>query len=360
MVTKFRTSERAVSPVANLCVQPSEAGSKSRSQKYELRPLCDADEDRWNEFVRRSPQGTLFHTKLWLGAVDGEYRLFGCFRRDELRGGFAIGITDRRSAVHPTPALTPYLGLVLPRPESRYVTELSSNKRITAEFAGFLKTEFNSIELRCPPEVVDLQPFIWEGYRCGVRYTYRLSVKDLNVALEGMEKGRRYDMTSARRDGIVAEAGSFEDVMSLSERTFSRQGLPQSFQMAAVRYHSALQKAERCQAFVARDKHGAAVAAVWIVWDEKRAYNLVSGYDHLAGANNAAALVLWRAIQFTSEELGLPEFDFEGSMIASVEQFFRKFGGILTPTYTLSWKRRSTGLHQRVARKMVRLVAGEP
>jgi len=46
---------------------------------------------------------------------------------------------------------------------------------------------------------------------------------------------------------------------------------------------------------------------------------------------------MWEAIKFTKEELGLNQFDFEGSMIQSVEQFFRKFGGRLTPFYTVNW-----------------------
>ena len=55
---------------------------------------------------------------------------------------------------------------------------------------------------------------------------------------------------------------------------------------------------------------------------------------------------MWEAIKFTKEELGLNQFDFEGSMIQPVEQFFRKFGGKLTPYYTVSWTKPSAKLLQ--------------
>ena len=40
---------------------------------------------------------------------------------------------------------------------------------------------------------------------------------------------------------------------------------------------------------------------------------------------------------FLGNYLGLNQYDFEGSMLEPVEQFFRKFGGTLTPYYSVSW-----------------------
>ena len=69
-------------------------------------------------------------------------------------------------------------------------------------------------------------------------------------------------------------------------------------------------------------QEGEPLGAVWIAWDDKRAYYLLGGYDHSAKSSNAVALAMWRAIQFTATDLKLPEFDFEGSMIPAVERFF--------------------------------------
>jgi hypothetical protein len=123
----------------------------------------------------------------------------------------------------------------------------------------------------------------------------------------------------------------------------------------------------RCLGFLARSKEGEPLGAVWIAWDEKRAYYLLGGYDHSAKSNNAVALAMWRAIQFTATDLKLPEFDFEGSAIPAVERFFRKFGGTLTPYHCIRYQRPSgvrrvarnlamVFLGQRVARNLARIV----
>ena len=124
---------------------------------------------------------------------------------------------------------------------------------------------------------------------------------------------------------------------------------------AAIRFEAALRSAGRCQGFLARSRQGDPLGAVWIVWDNKRAYYLLGGYDHSAGSNNAVALAMWRAIQFAAVDLMLPEFDFEGSVIPAVERFFRKFGATLTPYYAIRY-RRPGGLGRRVAGKLMRIV----
>jgi Acetyltransferase (GNAT) domain len=324
-------------------------------REYEVRTLSRKDFAQWEKFVMQSPQGTLFHTPLWLEAVDAPFRLFGCFRGTELHGGCVVGLLGHRIA-GPS-ILTPYLGILYPQTSAKYVTKISTQKGIAAAFAAFLKKEFDLVQIRFVPEVVDVQPFIWEGFEAGVRYTYRLSLGSLDAVLENMDSRRRNDLTAAERQGTQIETGAaFEDVMKLSELTFQRQRLPVTFgRPTAERVEMVLRKAGRCMSFLARRPDGAALGAVWIVWDDKRAYYLLGGYDDSAKSNNAMALALWRAIQFTATDLHLQEFDFEGSMIPAVERFFRKFGGTLTPTYTVQY-RRPIGLGRRVARKLVQIV----
>ena len=307
-----------------------------------IRALEKSEFGQWNEFVQQSPQGTLFHTTLWLEAAEVPFRLFGRLRDGEIHGGFAVGLVGDRAAGRPCPSLTPYLGILFPRSSAKYVTEISANKEIGAAFAVFLKREFDHIDFRFPPEVIDLQPFLWEGFDTGLRYTYRLSLRDLDAVLHNMDARRRNQLVSAQRQGVQVETyAGFIHITRLSERSFQRQGLVASHRLAANRFEAALRQAGRCAGFLARSQNGEPLGAVWIAWDEKRAYCLLGGYDHSAKSNNAVAFAMWRAIQFTATELGLSEFDFEGSMIPAVEQFFRKFGGTLTPTYTISYRRRS-------------------
>lgn len=323
---------------------------------YAIRAI-DGSDRRWLQLLRESPQATLFHSPVWLEATGVPFQLYGVFKGEELRAGLALGTPAPGIAGHPEPALTPYLGLLLPPDADRVVNTQSTNKAITAAAAAFLQQEFSSVHLRFPPEILDLQPFIWRGYQAGVRYTYRLGVSDLDAALAGMDATRRRNLRGAEQEGLTIESPApLSTVLALADRTFARQGKDSVLRDGATRIAAALAPHHRCRAFVANDAMGRPVGGVWIVWDDRRAYYLVGGYDDAADSANATALAMWSAVRFTSEVLHLPVFDFEGSMVPAVERFFRKFGGALLPTYTVSWTR-PVSTPTRIARRVRRLVA---
>jgi len=325
--------------------------------EFNVRRLEPQEWNRWDEFVARSPQGTLFHSSSWLDAQGTPFQILGCFSNDELTGGIAIENVGCRSAGHGR--LTPYLGMVLPPPAKKYVTTITLEKKVSAACARHLKHDFDSIYCRMSPDHLDLQPFIWEGYAVGVRYTYRLPLDDLDDIWKNMESTRRNDIRSAVKNGIAVDSDvEFSQLFSLVESTFDRQGQCAMFRTAAFRTHEILASQKRCRAFLARDAAGEDLAAAYIVWDEKCAYYILGGYDARKSHRGAGALAIWEAIQFSARSLGLPLFDFEGSTIQSIERFFRDFGGILTPSYTVTWKRRSLQRDiNRVKNRIIRILA---
>jgi hypothetical protein len=114
---------------------------------------------QWERLVQQSLQGTLFHSQLWLDALEEPYKLFGWFRGGELRGGLAAGIVGPRKIAIPCPMITPYLGVIFPKSDAKYATRISTEIEIAAAFAKFLRSEFESVYFRFPPEVTDLRPF---------------------------------------------------------------------------------------------------------------------------------------------------------------------------------------------------------
>ena len=342
--------------------QTSTSGS---SREYEVRALEPGEFARWDEFVRQSPQGTLFHTTLWLKAASVPFQLLGCFRGDELRGGFALGLLGNRYAGMPHRGITPYLGILYPASQGKYVTEISNNKEIGIAFAAFLAQTFTKVEIDLSPEVIDTMPFRWQGFTIGLGYTYRLSLTNFESVLENMDAARRRNIVSAEKAGIKVEAGADLDlILRLREMSFERQELSPLYEEAAHKIERALRSADRCLGFLARNKENKPVGGVWIVWDEKRAYYLLGGYDHAAKSNNAVALAMWRAIQYTALNLRLAEFDFEGSVIPPVERFFRKFGGTLTPSYRIRYRRPSflgqtVSAGRRIAGKLKRMALNQ-
>ena len=326
---------------------------------FEIRPLNESEFTLWDEFVEKSPEGTLFHKSFWLKASGKEFRIYGYFKGGELFAGIPVAHTSKfRIKIADLTPFTPYLGIIFKRREAKYVQRISEDKEISVELARRLKADFDHVFSHFTPGLVDLQPFIWEGFSPGVRYTY---IIDLDVGLESiwesMNDKRRNDIRKAERDGVgVVQCQDFDLTYRLVEKTFARQEKTVAFKATAFRCNEAL-GGEQCRAFLAQNSDGTPIAVTYIVWDNKRSYYLLGGYDPERSHHGASALAMWEAIKFTREGLGLKEFDFEGSMVPQLEQFFRKFGGVLTPYYTVRWVRpyvKILSLGSKVARNILK------
>ncbi len=312
----------------------------------EIRPLAESEFPLWDEFVDESPRGTVFHKTFWLKASGIKFVTYGYFKAGILSAGIPLVYNTRfgiKSAFHP--ALTPYLGVLFKKQEAKYVTKyvtrISQEKEMGQEIARRLKNDFHSVYFQFPPGSTDLQPFLWEGFSAGVRYTYIINLDNsLEDIWKSMGEKMRNHIRKAEKDNIsIVPSDDFAQAFTLFEKTLARQNRRPQSKSAAFSYNEALRQRNQCKSFLAKDNNGNAIATAYIVWDNKRSYYLVGGYDSEKSHHGALALALWEAIKFTKEELGLREFDFEGSMVPQIEQFFRKFGGEQTPYYTVSWNR---------------------
>jgi len=139
----------------------------------------------------------------------------------------------------------------------------------------------------------------------------------------GLSNDRRNDIRKARADGLVArEAPDFGQMRSLMMSTLARQKKTIS-PAIADRILTGFQPGEYCYGFRGRGR-GRPAAGVFVIHDDRIAYYLIGGYAD--GAHHGAgALALWSAI-LKARQLGLQTFDFEGSVIPSIERYFRGFG----------------------------------
>lgn len=306
------------------------------------RPLRLEEYGLWDTLVDTAREGTLFHSSAWLGASGRAFSVIGVFSGSGLIGG--VPVVVRRIgwlALAGHPPLTPYLGPVIRVTEMKPVTELSYRKRAYSALARYLRSMFHRITFRLPPEVIDLQPFMWSGFVAGVGYTYRVKLDGLDSVWQSMDVSRRNDIRRAQQDGLrVCSDASVDEVIDVAEASFRRQGLRGTFRHAARQYDQVLRRLGRCRGFIIKDATGNPLAAAYIVWDKKRAYYVLGGYAEKYRHHGAGPLALWESMRFAREEASLGEFDFEGSMVPPIESYFRKFGGILTPYYTLTWSAR--------------------
>lgn len=180
-------------------------------------------------------------------------------------------------------------------------------------------------------------PFYWKGFQQTTRYTYVLKdIRDPEKLRAQFQHQARTAINKATqkhhlqvRDDLPLEA-----LFSLNHKTFDRQDKQIPYTNDYVRRLDAACLAHDCRKLlVAVDQEGNYHAAVYMVWDENSAYYLIGGGDPRLRTSGAASLCLWEAIRHASGVT--QQFDFEGSMMEPVEQFFRLFGGEQVPYFHL-------------------------
>ena len=85
---------------------------------------------------------------------------------------------------------------------------------------------------------------------------------------------------------------------------------------------------------IATDSDGNIHAAMFLVWSNKTVYYLVGGSNPKYRNSEAMTMLIWKAIEFGSSMSS--EFDFEGTMVESIERFIRGFGAEQIPYFQLT------------------------
>lgn len=230
------------------------------------------------------------------------------------------------------PSLTPYAGVWFPSD-----VPLSSDVRrdLMRELIAQLP-KLPYIEMKLLPEIEDWIPFFRVGFRQTTKYTYLLlGLSDLEVV---------YADFSRNVHRAIKKCTTNLDIRSECDpRTLHRQYLHQIRQTGGtwnfseatlLRLYEAAMSRGQCHPFSAYTREGVLVCSYLFFSDGQKMYSLVGTAWDEGKQLGAQTGIIWEAIRLASQ-MGLQQFDFEGSMLPGVEEFFRRFGGKQTPCHHL-------------------------
>jgi len=307
----------------------------------ELKFLDKTEYGKWDEFVDSSANGTVFH-KCWYieSLAQGyQFKLLVIKEDNKIIAGIPLCIKKRMNySFILSPSLVSRQGIVF-RKAAEEVSEYKKQtqlKEMSEMIAAELK-KYSFFMQNFTAEYQDWQPFMWEGYRADVAYTYILDgLKDQERLQQNYSSKLRNTNKKAEKMEIkVVKDNNINAFIALYKQTFSRQGLenPVSekllrglFERSFENYSGAI--------YFARDKEGNDHSAAFILFDKKRAYYLLSGSDPKYRSSGAGSLLLAEIIRLCSD--CCDQFDFEGSNIPAIEKHFRSYGGKLTPYFRIS------------------------
>ena len=314
--------------------------------RYTLQPI---DTATWDTLVKNSPHSTIFHTSWWLSATGFDFHLLGVFKGTQLVAGIPLTFYHKfglKLLIHPP--LTPYLGPLFIPTSSKYVEHKSTELAILTLIATHLSRISPFIIQRFAPYFDNILPFLQHHYSPYITYTYILKLNTPHL-LTHLRTTRRNDITYAKSHGLTVTHGTRSDLLSLYTHTMHRHS-HRPYIHHLRRYYEYAHSRDSATILTAYDRHHVPQSVALIVWDHHRAYYLAGGFSP-SSVRGATSLLLWECIQFCQHR-GLSEFDFEGSMLPTIEHFFRSFGGTLTPIFGIQKLRPPLNLLWSIKRKL--------
>lgn len=167
--------------------------------------------------------------------------------------------------------------------------------------------------------------FYWNGFRQKTRFTYYIP-SNLTNFQDNFKGSIRTDIKKAQNIvtiSISSDANFFyEEVL----KYLKSKGIkaPLTIAQFETLYHITQAKSQSLL-YVAKDEKGNIHASIFVVFDEKTTYLLMTNINKAFANSGAMSYLIANAVK--EAQARNQAFDFEGSMLPKIEPFFRAFGG---------------------------------
>jgi lipid II:glycine glycyltransferase (peptidoglycan interpeptide bridge formation enzyme) len=296
------------------------------------------NKQKYREFCRKEKNIPIFSKDWWLDSVCGEENwdvvLFE--KGGEIWASLPYQKTKKAIfKIITMPKLTQTMGVYIKYPpKQKYYKRLSWEKEIMSKLIeGLPKVDMFSQNF--DKNITNWLPFYWASFEQTTRYTYVIE----NLGVDDLEKNFETDIRRRRRKALkvgveVLESNDIKKFYELNSMTFARQdiNIPYNFDFVKNLYEKCKENSAVKMYFA---KYQDEVIAVnFLVYDDNTVYYLMGGIDPDKRNLGAMDVVQFESIKFALDSGRT--FDFEGSMIESIEKYFRSFGAIQKPYFNIS------------------------
>jgi hypothetical protein len=304
----------------------------------------DRDEiPAWDAVVRSAPEGSIFHSSLWLSVMSRaggmDYRIYGCFDGENLIGGCPIfhyrvgGLLRIGTSV---PPMTPYGGIVLLSQEnsSSRANEKRRQDTINSLIRYMNAEDFDSLHIVNAPECTDVRCFIWNGWQTNVLYTYYIDPTSVILS-----RNAKRNVKKGRESGIAIQGSEDMDTFfKLFESTFQNRDMAPPLQKPLLRTIFETFHADgNCELITAQNRDGDMISGDFYLSDTKRVYRWAAATSPESKASGASFLLLSEAIQGFKER-GYRKMNLMTANIPYLAEFTQNFSPNLVPYYGVTKK----------------------
>ena len=295
------------------------------------------DVERWDAFIRQSPQGSLYALHGYISTLRSSWQAY-VVQKDGIWCAvmpFSLNKKWRFQSL-PQPLYTQYWGICFADLEAENQREQWNLKR---KWTQLILDQWQDIQLvvqNFSPKFDYPLPFHWAGFSIHTRYTYYLDLAKESAQLfaECDPSIRRQIRKSDKYHFRIEADNKLPGLLSLLAEN-RRQGHDivgkgdpeyRTYQTMAEYLISSGQG----QVFSVYHPDGTCLAAMLYAKFGRKGLYLSSALHPDHKTTGAMSALLWAVIGQAQAD-GAKWFDFEGSMLPGVEQFFRKFGAFPVP-----------------------------
>lgn len=299
------------------------------------------NKQRYEIFCDEHSEIPLFMQAWWLNAVCVEDKMWDVLLYEE--NGKIIGVMPYHLLkkwgfkVILQPQLTQYTGVWIDYPEDcKLHKRYSFEKRVMNNLIDQLeKLNVSYYSQNFHHSFINWQPLYWRNFRQTTRYTYQIKdLSNLEKVLTDFDYSKRTRVTNEERF-FVDFSLTPEDFYIFHKRTLlQRNSVIEYSEKLLVSICNEAKSRNQGQIITLKDENDKLCSAIFLVWDNNSACNLITSIDFLSKSRTASTKMFWEAIKFVSNKTKV--FDFEGSMIEGVAQSFQQFGAEQVPYFNIT------------------------
>lgn len=297
------------------------------------------NKDKYRALCQVEDSIPIFSKDWWLDAVAGQenWDVVLVEKGDEIIGCLPYVLKKKLFIRYISmPMLTQTAGVWIKYPkEQKYLDKLSFEKDICYDIISKLPI-VDSFSQNFHYHFKNWLPFYWKGFIQSTRYTYVIeNLTDIEEVFSNFDRSKKKDIKKASKQVKIGFDLSAVEFYENHKLTLSKQGqkIAYSFELFKNIYDNVYAK-KAGRIIWAKDYEKNLHSALFVIWDENSAYDLISTIDPDYRNSGSASLLVFEIIKYVADKT--KKFDFEGSMIENVERSFRKFGAIQKPYFYIS------------------------
>ena len=274
----------------------------------------------------------LFHQSWWLDVVAKKSWNYIIEIKDENTFGILPYLAERKFGYRflGMPPYTPLLGPFIISHEDKSESKIKLIRALLHQLP-----RYHVFKQKMIIDKSNLNVFKEGGFGLSERVTYKIltEVPEDNLRKK-ISSSRKHLINRGGKNLEVREGERVAEFIKIQEKTFSRKGIkpPQPLVMLKKLVYKSMEMNSGILLMAeSKDDSNNCQAAGFFVWDRYTMYYIAGGYDDSDKKGDAMSLLLWKAILLAKEKN--LTFDFEGSMVSGIAEFFRSFGSEASTYY---------------------------